>query len=157
MAVITICSDFRAQEEKICHCFHLFPFYLPWNDGAKCNDLSFFWILSFKLAFSLFFTLIKRFFSSSLLSAISVVSSAYLRLLMFLPPILIPACNSSSPAFLMMCSTHRLNKQSDSKKPCRTSFSILNQSVVPYRLLTVTSWPTSRFLRTRVRWSGIPI
>ena len=47
--------------------------------------------------------------------------------------------NSSSPAFLMMCSTHRLNKQSDSKKPCRTSFSILNQSVVPYRVLTVAS------------------
>ena len=32
--------------------------------------------------------LIKRFFSSFLLSAIRVVSSAYLRLLMFLPPIL---------------------------------------------------------------------
>ena len=54
------------KKRKICHCFHLFPFYLPWNDGARCNDLSFLWILSFKLAFSLFsFTLIKRFFSSS--------------------------------------------------------------------------------------------
>ena len=41
---------------------------------------------------------------SSSLSAIRMVSSAYLRLLMFLPAILIPACASSSPAFLMMYS-----------------------------------------------------
>ena len=45
----------------------------------------------------------KRLFSS-LLSAIRVMSSAYLRLLIFLPAILIPACASSSPAFLMMYS-----------------------------------------------------
>ena len=64
-----------------------------------------FLIFSLKPALSLsFFNLIKRLFSSSLLPAIRVVSSAYLRLLMFLPPILIPACNSSHPAFL------RLNK-----------------------------------------------
>ena len=50
------------------------------------------------------FTLIKRLSSSSSLSAIRVVSSAYLRLLMFLLPILILACNSPSLAFLMMCS-----------------------------------------------------
>ena len=36
---------------------------------------------------------------------------------MFIPPILIPACNSSSPAFLMICSVYRLNKQSDSRQP----------------------------------------
>ena len=43
----------------------------------------------------------KKLFSSSSLSAIKVVSSAYLRLLIFLPAILIPACASSSPAFRM--------------------------------------------------------
>ena len=60
--------------------------------------VSVFWILSFKPAFSLFsFTFIKRLFSYSLLSAIRVVSSAYLRLLIFLPAILIPVCASSSP------------------------------------------------------------
>ena len=43
-------------------------------------------MLSFKPAFSLSsFTFIKRFFSSSSLSAIRVVSSVYLRLLIFLP------------------------------------------------------------------------
>ena len=62
-----------------------------------------FWIWSFKLTFSLY-SFIKRLFSSSLLSAIRVVSSAYMRLLIFLPAILIPACASSSPAFLMMYS-----------------------------------------------------
>ena len=64
-----------------------------------------FWMLSFKPTFSLSsFTFIKRLFSSSSLSAIRVVSSAYLRLLVFLLTILIPACASSSPAFLMMYS-----------------------------------------------------
>ena len=44
-----------------------------------------FWMLNFKLTFSLSsFTFIKRLFSSSPLSAIRVVSSAYLRLLIFL-------------------------------------------------------------------------
>ena len=48
-----------------------------------------FWALSFKPTFSLYsFTFIKRLFSSFLLSAMSVVSSAYLRLLIFLPAIL---------------------------------------------------------------------
>ena len=96
-----------------------------------------FLIFSFKPALSLSFTLIQTLFSSSSPSAIRVVSSAYLRLLIFLPPILIPACNSSSLAFLMMCSTYRLNKQSNSRQPCHIPFSILNQSVVPYRVLTI--------------------
>ena len=48
-----------------------------------------FWMLSFKPTFSLS-SFIKRFLSSSSLSAIRVVSSAYLRLLIFLLAILIP-------------------------------------------------------------------
>ena len=65
------------------------------------DDMIFvFRMLSFKPTFSLCsFTFIKRLFSSPSLSAIRVVSSAYLRLLIFLPAILIPACASSSPAF----------------------------------------------------------
>ena len=54
-----------------------------------------FWMLSFKPTFSLSsFTFINRLFSSFLLFAIRVVSSAYLTLLLFLPAILIPACAS---------------------------------------------------------------
>ena len=49
--------------------------------------------------------------------AIRVVSSAYLKLLRFLLAILIPVCASSSPAFLMMFSAHKLNKQSDNIQP----------------------------------------
>ena len=29
MATVTIHSDFGAQENKICHCFHFFPIYSP--------------------------------------------------------------------------------------------------------------------------------
>ena len=29
MVAVTICSDFGAQENKVCHCFHCFPIYLP--------------------------------------------------------------------------------------------------------------------------------
>ena len=69
-----------------------------------------FWMMSFRPAFSLSsFTFIKRLFSSSL-SAIRVVSSVYLRLLIFLLAILIPPCASSSPAFQMMYSAHNLNR-----------------------------------------------
>ena len=32
MAAVTICSDFGAQENQVCHCFHCFPIYLPWSD-----------------------------------------------------------------------------------------------------------------------------
>ena len=64
-----------------------------------------FWMLSFKPAFPLSsFTFSKRLFGSSSLSAIRVVSSAYRRLLIIFPTILIPACASSSPAFRMMYS-----------------------------------------------------
>ena len=90
---------------KVCHCFHCFAIYLPWSDGSGCHDLSF-----FKPAFSLScFTLIKRLFSFSSLSAIRVVSSAYVRLLIFLLAVLILAYASSTPAFCMMHSTYKLN------------------------------------------------
>ena len=77
-----------------------------------------FWMLSFKPAFLLSsFTFIKRLFSSSSLAARRVVSSTYLRLLIFLLEILIPACASSSPGFCMLYSACRLNKQGDSIQP----------------------------------------
>ena len=178
MAIVTIHSDFGAQENKICHCFLFFPIYLPWSDGNQMPWSSSFWMLSFKLAssvkrlptiretwvwslgqedplekemethysnlawkipwtkslvgyipwgckesntterlhlllsfffFPLSFTFIKRFFSS-LLSAFRVVSSTYLRLLIFLLAILIPTCVSSIPAFHMTYSAYKLNK-----------------------------------------------
>ena len=121
-----------------------------------------FWMLSFKPAFSLSsFTFIRKLFSSSSLSAIKVVSTevteVYLRLLIFLLAILIPACASSIPAFCMMYSAYKLNKQHDNIQPWRIPFLIWNQSVVPCPVLTLASWPAYRFLMRQVRWSGIPI
>ena len=96
-----------------------------------------FWMLSFNPTFSLSsFTFIKRLFSSSLLSAIRVVSYAYLRLLIFLPAIFILACASSSLAFCMMYSACKLTKQGDNIQPWHTPFPIWNQSVVPCPVLT---------------------
>ena len=110
-----------------------------------------FWIVNFNPAFSLSsFTFIKRLFSSFSLSAIRVVSSAYLRWLIFLQAILSPACVSSSPVFLMMYSAYKLNKQGDNIQHWYTPFPIWNQSVVPCVLLTVASWPAYRFLRRQL-------
>ena len=105
-AAITICSEFGAQENKICHCFHVSLSICHEVMGPDAMILVF-WMLSLRPAFSLSsFTFIKRLFGSSWLSATRVVSSAHLRLLIFLPAILIPACASSSLAFGMMYSAH---------------------------------------------------
>ena len=70
-----------------------------------------FWMLRFKPTFSLSsFTFIKRLFSFSSLYAIKVVSSAYLRLLIFLWAILTLACASSNPVFLVMYSAYKLSR-----------------------------------------------
>ena len=42
-------------------------------------------------------------------------------------------------------------------QPCCTPFPILNQSIVPHLVLTVSSWPAYKFLWRQVRWSVIPI
>ena len=173
MAVVTICSDFEAPKNSL----SLFPYLFAMS--------LVFWMLSFKPIFSLSsFTFIKRLFSSSSLSAIRLVSSAYretkmathssilayripwteepggllsmgshrvghgwsdlataaasayLRLLICLPAILILPCASSIQAFLMMYSAYKLNKQGDNIQPWCTPFLIRNQSFVPCPVLT---------------------
>ena len=157
MAAATICSDFGAPKNKVSYCFHCFPSICHEVMGPDAV-IFVFWRLSFKPTFSLSsFTFIKRLYSSSSLSAIRVVLSAYLRWLIFLPAILILACASSSPAFLMMYSEHKLNKQGYNIQPWHIPFPIWNQSVVPCPVLTVASWPAYRFIRREVRWPGIPI
>ena len=63
------------------------------------------------------FSLIKRLFSLSSLYAIRVVSSTYLRLLIFLPAIFISACDSASLALCMVYSAYKLNKQGGNVQP----------------------------------------
>ena len=136
------------------HCFSIISHEVMGPDAM----IFVFWLLSFKPTFSLsYFIFIKMLFSSSLLSAIRVVSSAYQRLLIFLLAILILACASSSPAFLMLCSAYKLNKQGDNISPWCTPFPIWNQSVVACPVLTAVPWPAYRFLKRQVRWSGIAI
>ena len=157
MAAVTICSDFGAPKIKFLTVSTVSP--------SICHALMepdamilVFWMLSFKPTFSLsIYTFIKRLFSFSSLSAISVVLFANLRLSIFLPAILIPGCASSSQAFRVMYSAYKLNKQGDNIQPWHTPFLIWNQSIVSCPVLTVASWPACRYLRRQVRWSGIPI
>ena len=154
MAAVTVHIDFGAQENKICHCFHFSPSICHEVVGPDAMILVF-WMLSFMPAFLLSsFTLIKRLFHYSTVSAIRVVSSAYLRLLLFLLEILIPACNSSSLAFHMMHSVYKLNKQGDNIQPDVLLFlfgTSLLFHVVPCPVLTVASWLAYRFLGRQVR------
>ena len=155
MAAVTICSDFGAPKIKSATISTVFP--------SSCHEVMgpdamiiVFWMLSYKPTFSLSpFNCIKRLFTFCSLSAIRVVSSAYLRLLMSFPEILIPAYASSSPAFLMMYSAYKLNKQGDNIWPWYTHFPIWNQSIIPCPILTVASWPAYRFLRRQERWYPI--
>ena len=42
MAAVTSASDFRAQEEEICHYLFLSLLYLPWSNGADAKIFIFF-------------------------------------------------------------------------------------------------------------------
>ena len=136
-------------KNKVSHCFHCFPIYLPWSDGTRCHDLSF-PNVSFKPTFSICsFTFIKRLFSSSSLSVIRVMSSAYLRLLIFLLAILIPACASPSPSFLMMYSAYKLNKWKKVK-----SLSRVQLFATPWTI--AYQGPLSMGFSWQEYWSGLP-
>ena len=157
MVAVIIRNDFGAQGEKICH-WYTFSLSICHEVMGLDAMILVFWMLSFKPYFSLFsFTFIKRLFRYSSLSAIRVVSSLYLRLLIFLLAILIPACDSSSLTFHMMCSAKKLNKQGDGIQAWCNPFPIWNKSIISCLVLTVSSWPAYRFLKRQVRWSGISI
>ena len=158
MAAVTICSDFGAQENEICHCFHFSP--------STCHEMVgpdamifVFWMLSFKAGFH---------------PPLSPSSTGSLVPLHFLPSksyhLPIWGCwyfswQSWFQLVLLLvlvwhfvwCTLHMLNKQVTIYKPWCTSFLILNQFVVPCSVLTVASCPAYRFLKRPVRWSGIPI
>jgi len=122
------------------HCFHCFTIYFHEVMGPDAKVLVF-WMLSYKPTFSLSsFTFSKRLFSFYSLSDIRVMSSAYLRLLIFLPEILILACDSFSLTFHMMYFAYKLNEQGDNIHPWHTPFPVCwNQSVVACPVLNVPS------------------
>ena len=149
MAAVSICNDFGVQDKKICQCFPPFPFYLSWSDVSVCHDLSFlnieFQVSFFTLLFHCHQKVLQFFLTFCHYRGIICI----LRLLIFLLAILIPAYDSSSPAFHIMYSAYELNKQEDNIQPYCIPFWILNQSVVLCLVLTTASWLTHKFLRDR--------
>ena len=96
-------------------------------------------MLSFKPTFSLSsFTFIKRLFSSSLLSAIGVVSSAYLRLLIFLPAVLIPDCVSFSLYIIFQLNLDSILKIRDIALP--TKVHLVKAMVFPVVMYGCEIW-----------------
>ena len=96
MAAVTICSDFGAPKIKSDKVSTVSPSISHEVMGPDAM-IFIFWMLSYKPTFSpSSFTFIKRLFCSSSLSAIRVVSSAYLRLLVFLPVIMVPLMKMQS-------------------------------------------------------------
>ena len=115
MAAVNVQSDLGDQKNKTYQ--SPFPFFFSVSVCNEVIDLDVmilvFWVLTSKPAHSLFsFTLFNRPFSY-FLSVIRVESSAYMRLLIFLPSNLIPVCDSHSLAFRMMYSAYKLNKQGE--------------------------------------------
>ena len=111
--------------------------------------------LTFSL-FTLLFHLHQEALCCSLLPVIKL-SSAYLRLLIILLAILIPACDSISLTFHMMYSAFKLNKQGDNIEFWWPLFPIWNQSIVPCPAIAVASWPACRFLRRQISCFDTPI
>ena len=97
----------------VCHCCHCFPSVCHEVMGLDAMILVF-WMLNFKPTF---FTLLFHFHQEALVPLHFLpLQWHYLRmkLLIFLLAILISACDSSCPAFRMMYSAFKLNKQWDS-------------------------------------------
>ena len=87
-----------------------------------------------------------------------VMITAYLRLLIFLLAILIPACTSSSPAFCMIHSAYKLNKQGDNIQPWHQfSLSVVSDSLLPHgpkHTRPPCPSPILELAQTHVHWVG---
>ena len=83
-----------------------------------------------------------------------MVSSAYLRLLIFLPAILIPACASSSPAFHMMYSAYKLISRVTMLMLMLSRFSRVRLCVTPQ--MAAHQAPPSLGFSRQEHWSGLP-
>ena len=152
MVAITIYSDFGAPKNKVWHCFpHLFAMKgrdrMPWSSFSEC------WA---KQTFSLSsFTFIKRLFTFSSLSAIRVVSSAYLKLLIFLLAILIPATGTYS------CSISNFVRSFHTvfESGCLKHISIISvQELPPFHILINPSYSLSFWgLPFREVWGDVSL
>ena len=108
-ATITIHSDFGAKKRK-CVTTSTFPPFICHAVGGGCTDLTF---LKY-LVWSLLLHSHQDALNSSLISVIRVVSSMYLRLLMFLPPTYLYILQGSLP-----CHGERACITQLSHEPCQ--------------------------------------
>ena len=116
---------------------------MPWSSFFEC------WVLG--QLFSLpSFTFIKRLFSSSLLSAIKGSVICISEVTGISPGNLDSRLCFIQPSIFMMHSAYKLNKQGDHIQPWRIHFPILNESVVPFPVLTVASW--TAYKKGKVAW-----
>ena len=125
----------ESKEIKSVTVFTFFPFCLPWSDGARCHDLSFFecWVLS-----QLFHCPL------SLSSRGSLVPLHFLPLEWYHLHIWGCWCFSEESWF-----------QQDWQYMTGWQYTTLSlQSIVLCPVLTLASWPSYRFLRRQVRRSG---
>ena len=115
--VVTICSDFGAQEKKTGHCFYFFPICLPLSDGTGCHDLSF---LNVEFQAS-FFTLLFHFHQEALqfLFAFSHKGGVICisEVIDISPGNLDSSLCFIQPRFFMMYSAYKLNQQGDNTQP----------------------------------------
>ena len=129
MAAITICSDFGAPKIKSLIVFIDSPSICHEVMGPDAMILVF-WMLSFKPTFS---TLLFNFHQEDLwffvfchricVICISEIIDTFLGNVDY-------SCASSSPAFLMLYSEYKLNKQGDNIQPRGTPFLMWNQSLL---------------------------
>ena len=152
---MTICCDFGAQENSL-SLLTLFPLSLPWSDGTGSHDLGFLKAEYQASFFTLFFHIHQEAQQFLFTFAICVVSSANLRLLMFLLAIPNPACASSNPGFCLIYSAYKLEKAMapHSSTPAWK----IPWTEEPGRLLSIGSgrvghhWATSLSLFTFKHW-----
>ena len=94
-----------------------FPIYVPSSDGTRCHDLSF---LNVEFQAS-FFTLLFHLHQETLQFLFPFCHKGFViclsKVIDICPDNLIPVCASSSPAFHMMYSACKLNKQGGNIQP----------------------------------------
>ena len=83
----------------------------------------------------------RVFSSTAIFLLLGVYGPILTRLLIFVPTILIPACDSLSHAFRTMYFTYKLNRWGGNIQAWCIPFPILNYSVIQGPVLTVLSWP----------------
>ena len=124
MAMVTVHSDLRAQENKIYQGFHVFPFCLPWSDRTGCHDLTVFYV-QFQASF---FTLLFHPYQEA-----PFLPLEWYHLHICFKLVIYPAWPFT------WCTPNKLNKQGNNIQPWHTPFPIWNQCIFPPPVLTVAS------------------